>query len=224
MLKKKLKSLDGLSDEVKKLYKEVDGEFLLQIDGDSDTEIQALKKKNTELLDELKSGKRKKADEDDAAKKAAEDKAREAGDFKSMLTSAQEKIKALEDNRDDMIQKSNSQKIDQSVISLASKLCDGTNVDIMKQCLLPRLKVNAEGKVVVLDKSGGETVFSQDELVSSIQKDPTYASIIRGTQSKGGGATGGNTSGAGSDDTPKQNTLDKLIKYHEDNAKGASGD
>lgn len=218
-LKKKLESLEGLSDEMKKLYKEVDGTYILDLEGDdggdNKDQLTALKKKKDELLDELKDIKRKAKEAEDAKTKDAEDKAKAKGDFESLLKSAQEKIDVLQTERNDMVKKNHSQLIDQHVMSLSNKLCDGHNVEIMKSCIQNRLKVNTEGKVVVLDKSGGETVFSQDDLVTSIQKDPMYASIIRGTQSKGGGATGGSTSGASSDDSNKPNTLERLGDYHE---------
>jgi hypothetical protein len=228
-LKFKLKSLEGVDESVKALYKEVNGEFILDVEGINDgdkgdkedkgddakaKELQAILKKNQELLDELKANKRAKQ-ELEAKQKADQDAKHKAdGNFEALLKSAEEKIAEKEAYIKSMVDKNNASLIDNTVMTMAAKLCDGSNVSLIKPHIKGRLGVNEKGEVQILNASGEPTVLTQEDLINEFQQNKDYAPIIRGTQSSGGGATGGSSGGAG-DSKQYANTFDKLVAERE---------
>lgn len=233
-LKFKLDTLDGLDDNVKALYKEVDGKFILNIEGmpdgdnsgDSDNdkrikELESMSKKNKELLDELKKNKESKRALEEAKKKEEEDKLRKSGDHEALLKSYEQKVADKDTQIKEMIDKNNVTMIDNTVKTLATKLCDGTNVSLIEPHIRKRLGIDDKGELRVLDSSGQASVTSHDELITEFQKNKTYAPIIRGTKSSGGGASGDSSGGAGDPNFDKMKPYDALVKYHEGNAGGS---
>lgn len=222
-LKFKLKTLEGLDDSIKALYTEVNGEYVLSVEGMDDgdkgddaktKEIEAILKKNQELLDELKSNKRTRQELEAKQKQDLEDKHKADGNFEALLKSAEEKIAEKESYIKSMVDKNNQSLINTTVMTMAAKLCDGSNVSLIRPHIKGRLGVNEKGEIQILNASGEPTVSTQEDLINEFQQDKDYASIVRGTQSSGGGASGGSSGGAG---VPKQyaNVFDKLVAERE---------
>ena len=223
-LKFKLKTLEGLDENIKQFYTEVDGEFILSVEGMNDDkgdkgdakakEIEAILKKNNELLDELKANKRAKQELELKQKQDQEDKHKADGNFEALLKSAEEKIAEKEAAIKSMVDKNNQSLINNTVMTMAAKLCDGSNVSLIKPHIKGRLRIDEKGEVQILNTSGEPTVLTQDDLIGEFQQNKDYAPIIRGTKSSGGGASGGPSGGAG---VPQQHasTFDKLVAERE---------
>ena len=222
MLKFKLKNLDGLDDATKALYKEVNGEFILDIEGldnqnDADKaakDLEAMKNKNEELLDELKKNKRDKKILEDEKQKKEDDKNTKDGNFEALYKSAQEKIVEKEDSIKKMIDKNNQSLIKSKVTTMAAKLCDGMNVSLIEPHIRSRFGVNEQGEIQILDASGQPSVTTQEELEKEFQSNEAFAPIIKGTSASGGGASGGSPGGAGGSNQ-YANTFDKLVAERE---------
>lgn len=221
-LKFKLPNLDGLDDSIKSLYKEANGEYVLSVEGmpsskgdDKQKELDAILKKNQELLDEVKKFKRDKQDLEAKQKAEAEAKAKENGDFESLLKSAQEKIAEKDARIKDMLDKNNQTLLNNTSMAMAAKLCDGSNVSLILPHIKSRLKVDESGEIKVLNKSGEATVSTQDELITEFQSNKDYAPILRGTQSSGGGASGGSSGGAGVPNQEFKNPVERLKAAYE---------
>lgn len=225
-LKYKLKTLEGLEENIKVLYTEVNGEFVLSVEGMDDgdkgdknndakaKELEAILKKNQELLDELKTNKRTRQELEAKQKQDQEDKHKADGNFEALLNSANEKIAEKETYIKSMVDKNNASLIDTTVMTMAAKLCDGSNVALIKPHIKSRLGVNEKGEVQILNSSGEPTVSTQEDLINEFQQNKDYSPIVRGTQSSGGGASGGSSGGAS---VPQQyaSTFDKLVAERE---------
>ena len=230
-LKYKLQTLDGLDDTLKQLYKEVDGEFVLALEGmpenkdkdkdkdkSTDDQLKSVLAKNQELLDELKKNKKDKQTLEEEKKRKEEEKNKKDGNYEALLKSAQEKIAEKDDHIKKMIDKNNDQMIKTTVKTMASKLCDGSNVSLIEPHIRSRLGVNEKGEIQILSKSGEPSVSTQDELVNEFQSNKDFAPLLRGTSSSGGGATGGSPGGATIPNTDKMTPMEKLTSYHEKEA------
>ena len=225
-LKYKLKTLDGLDENIKVLYTEANGEFILSVEGMDDgdkgnksddaktKELEAILKKNTELLDELKANKRAKLELEAQKQKDMDDKHKADGNFEALLKSANEKIAEKESAIKSMVDKNNASLINNTVMTMAAKLCDGSNVSLIKPHIKSRLGVNEKGEVHILNSSGEPTVLTQEDLVNEFQQNKDYAPIVRGTKSSGGGASGDSSGGAG-DSKQYASTFDKLVAERE---------
>lgn len=204
-LKYKIKTLDGLEDNIKQFYKESDGEFVLALEGmpenqnknkSTDDQLKSVLAKNQELLDELKKNKRDKQDLEEEKKRKEDEKNKKDGNYEALLKSAQEKLIQKEDVIKKMVDKNNNQMLDTTVMTMASKLCDGSNITLIRPHIRRRLGVDEKGELQVLSKSGDPTVSTQDELISEFQSNKDFAPLLRGTSSSGGGASGGSHGGA----------------------------
>jgi len=91
--------------------------------------------------------------------------------------------------------------VNAAAMKIASSLAEGENVGLLTRFVAERLKY-AEDGVKVTDSSGDLTVSSLDDLKKEIAGSARFASLIKGNQSSGGGASGGSTgSGAASEVT-----------------------
>ena len=92
-LKYQLDSLDGLDDNVRALYTEKDGKFVLGIEGIPQPEdTSGLKAKVDELLAEKKAEKKRREEAEEAARQAAEESARKNGDVEALESSWKQKL------------------------------------------------------------------------------------------------------------------------------------
>ena len=201
-LKRRIATLDGLSDEVKALYKQ-DGEvFVLEVEGNDD--IDALQKKMDALLTEKKAeqDKRKQAEKDandatEAKRLAAEKAALEKKDFESLYNSALEKITTLETKAKEQAALATSEKIEAEALKIATKAgAEGSNVALLARFVRDRLKPDQDGNIKVTDENGNLVMNSFDELAEQFKGGADYAALITGSKGSGGGA-GGEGSGAG---------------------------
>ncbi len=195
-MKYKLKTLDGLSDEQKALYKACDDGFVLNIEGMPEPEDTAgLKAKNEALLAEKKAeaDKRKKAEKE--AQDAADAKAREKGDHESLLKSAEATIAELRGDIKTRDETAATSARDRVAMELAAELSEGHNQKILSRFISDRLRYE-DGAVKVTDENGNLTISTVDQLKEEFKNNDSYASLVIGSRASGGGAGGNNGGGA----------------------------
>lgn len=216
-LKYKLETLDGLSEEIAALYKEVGGVFILQaenIEGSEDTEAlrnakaheKNARKKAEDDLAELRSefNDFKKSVED-----AKHDDAKSKGDIDAVTQSYEDKIAKMEGDHKTVIEGLQGQLrgvlVDSAAKQMATELAIDGSSDVILPHIMRRLGMDErEGNqvTIVLDQEGRPSALSLDELKTEISENPAFAPVIRGSKSSGGG-TGAGEEGSGASGTVK---------------------
>lgn len=165
------------------------------------SEIEKLRNKNTELLSETKKNKESRRKAEAEAEAAATAEAEAAGNYKALHESEQ-KARIDADNRHAALVDQIAQRdISAAALAQMQGIADGDNVGILADYYAKRLKSTDDG-VKVLDKDGNLTVSSLDDLTKEFAESSRFASLVKGRQSSGGGATGGGQSGGASDVNP----------------------
>ena len=204
----KVKNLDGLSEDVAKMYKK-DGEgFILAISGLPDygkqeTRIEKMDAKIDDLLTEKKKAKTEAEEAKAAADKATHDAAQKGGDIDALNASWQKKYddlgaehETLLTSRDGTINKLTSGS---AATTIASELALKGSSDVLLPHISKRLKtdiVDGVAKTVVLDADGKPSAQTLDELKTEFQNNAAFAPLIVGS-SAGGSGTGGENNGGG---------------------------
>lgn len=209
-------SIEGLPADVAKEYKEVDGKFVLDIEGDS--------------LDPLVSAK----NHEKAARQTAEQKLQQAqeqldemrrgnipkGDvealensWKTKLTTAQQEAKDRETRLRNQV---HGLTIGNTAASIAAEI--SVAPDLLRGEIERRLAVEEteDGRVVVRVKGadGKPSALSLDELKTEIKGDQRYAPIIIGSKASGGGANGPQGSGdSPSGKKPHEMTSEERVEF-----------
>lgn len=209
-LKSVLTSLDGLSDELKKEYKEKDGKFYLGLEGlDEHHAVGALKRAK---------------DHEKTLRQKAEDKLREAEDKVTAHEDTIEGLRvgslpksdvdALKKSYDEKLKKQEDEnkKERERLNGLVEKhLLDGearriaTDISTAPDLLLPhirsRLALDATGTelvISVLGSDGKPSASSLDDLSKELLSNKSFAPILIGSKASGGGANGGSGGGSAS--------------------------
>jgi hypothetical protein len=159
----------------------------------SAAQVESMQSKLDELLGETKKAKQKAKDEAEAAALALSEKAAKEGDFEQLLKSSEEERKKLNEQLGALTQSISQERVSSAAMKLASDLADGHNATLLSDFIARRLKNTDEG-VRVLDSNGELTISSLEQLKTEFQADERFKSLVRGNQSSGGGATGGNGS------------------------------
>ena len=200
-----------LSEAKQELYKEVNGEFKLDVEGD-DNDLAGLKTHAEKLLEEkkLESEKRKKLEaqlaEIELQKKEDEQKSLlEQGEFDKLLEQNKqdfaEKEKKLLERAEKLEGQMKQSMIEAETTKVATELA-GDNALL----ILPHLKdrfevVDKDGvlSVIIKDATGlPNPAMTNDKLIEEFKANDIYKPILKGRDSSGGGA-GGGTGGNGSD-------------------------
>lgn len=172
------------------------------------TQLDSVLAKNNELLGETKKAK---AERTAAEKKAADDaraKAEAEGNFQQLYESSEQQREALSSQLADITQASQRDKINTTALKMASELAEGANVELLAEFMARRLKFADDG-VKVTDESGNLTVSGLDDLKKEFAGSARFASLVKGIQSSGGGATGGSSGASGSKEM-KRSEFDRL--------------
>lgn len=155
-------------------------------------DISAIKAKNEELLGETKKAKLKAKEEADLAAQALADKALKDGDFEQLLKSSEEErdkaTKELAEMKASAEKETHVSKVNSFGLSF-EPLSDHSLGDLTLR-LKSRTKV-VDGELKVLDKNGELTVSSLDDLKGEMVASGEISHLIKGNQSSGGGASGG---------------------------------
>jgi len=155
-------------------------------------QFNAIKNKNDELLTETKTAKeaRRKVEADAVADK--DRMAKESGDFESLYKSSSEKLLTTQHTLNELQGRIQSEQKGTAAMKIAADLAEGSNIDLLSTFVNTRLKFQ-EGDLKVTDSDGNLTISSLDDLKNEFQNDSRFASLLKGNQSSGGGATGGNS-------------------------------
>ena len=221
MLDKTVSSLDSVDEKYRDLYKEQDGVFVLQVNkSDGDDDLDAIKRKNQELLAEKKSEQAKRQAAEAEAQRVAEENARKNGDIESLEKSWAEKLANREAELNAKVESLtgtvSSMTIDTAAQGIASKIAVEGAERYVIQDVKARLKLhtNEDGtvKVIVNDKNGNASAMTLDELSNEFVNSPEHKAVIKGTGGSGGGATGGG-GGNGGAKSPKDMTVEERLDW-----------
>ena len=172
------------------------------------TEFDAVKGKNEELLTETKTAKTKAREIEAAAEAERIRLATENNDHEQLYKSSQEKLTSTEKMLEDLQGNIATEKRNNAAMKIATELADGSNAELLAEFIGRRLKFSDEG-LKVTDTSGNLTVSSPDDLKKEFASDARYAALLKGNQSSGGGATGG-TNGSGASKEITRSALAEL--------------
>lgn len=202
MLKLEADSLDTIDEPLRSLYEEKDGKFRLKVEGIPDAD--GLKKKNNELLDELKGYKRAQKEKEDALAKEREELLAKSGDVEALRKSYDEKMTKItsdystrEQNYQQQLQKLT---VGQTATTLAAELAIPGSAPVLLPHIQARLSMEIRDGVpvtVVLGQDGKPSALTIDDLKSELTANQAFAPIIAASKAAGGGASGsGNGGGA----------------------------
>lgn len=156
---------------------------------DLQRQLEAVKGKADQLLDETKKAKAKARDEAEAKSLAERQRAEKAGDFEQLLKSSEAERSLLADQLNTLNNKVSNEKKQTAAMKLANELADGPNAELLSDFVAKRLKYTDEG-LKVTDVDGNLTVSSLEDLKTEFSNNAKYKALLRGNQSTGGGAPG----------------------------------
>lgn len=187
-------SIEGLDENIAKLYVEKDGKFQLDVSGVPKEDVSGLKS----ALEHERENRRKATDAarlaDEKAKKEADEKLLAEGNHKELYTSAMEKLDQANAKIANMNKATAEKDVKAEATKIAATMAEGSNVEILADIISRRLQSTDEG-LKVLDESGALTVSTTDELKTQLQSSGKYNSLLKGNKSGGGGALGDKNGG-----------------------------
>lgn len=177
------KGLEGKLTDLTTNFDDISGQF------------KAVKGKNEELLSEAKKAKNARREAEELARLETEAKHKASNNFEELHKSSELERDKLLGELTGLKDGIADEKRNAAATKLAAELAEGVNVGLLAEFVTKRLRF-AEGEVKVLDKSGQLTVSTIDDLKKEIQGDERFISLLKGNQSSGGSANGGNNSGS----------------------------
>lgn len=200
MLKLEADSIDAIDEPLRGLYEEKDGKFRLKVDGLPD--VDGLRRKNAELMDELKGHKRKSGEIEAEAERVKQEALAKSGDVDALRKSYETKMAAREQELTGKLSEFErhvqSLTVGQTATSIASAIAVQGSADVLLPHIRSRLSVeyrDGQPVTVVLDASGKPSAMTVDELKAEFLANPAFAPIVAGSKAAGGGASGGSKGG-----------------------------
>lgn len=193
-LKRKIskEAFDKLSEDIKAEYKEQDGEYVLDIDGDEDTG--ALKRaKDREA--QLRRDAEKRAKEAEEKLQGLEgDDARKRGDIETLEKSWEKKHNETKAQYEERIQKQEGFMKKTLVDSVAKDIAHkiSTSPSLIMPHIKSRLTADLEGdnpSTKVLDANGQPSAMTIDELQEEFVANKDFSAIIIGSKASGSGTS-----------------------------------
>ena len=205
-------TIEGLDENVAKLYTEKDGKFILDVSGVPKEDVSGLKS----ALEHERENRKKATDRlkqiELEAQQKKEDELANSGDLQAQLDSAMGKIKERDEKISGMEGETANEKRNNASLKLAAELADGKNVKLLSKHINDRLRF-VDGEIKVLDEKGDLTVSSIADLKSQLIESGDFDSLLKGNKSGGGGAGGGdNGGGAANSDNPWKKESRNLTK------------
>ena len=205
-LKYQVESLEGLDDGIKALYTEKDGKFVLGVEGipqPQNDDLDGLKAKVQELLNEKKTAQTKAQEAEAARLKAIEEAAKSSGDITALEKSWSDKLVGRETDLNTQIKARDEQiyqlTVGQTAQKLASELAVQGSAELLLPHIISRLSVDTvDGKpqVRVKDMQGNLSAATLDELKKEFAENPVFKPVIAASKASGGGAAGAQGGGA----------------------------
>lgn len=188
-----------LSDELKGLYIEKNGSYILDIDDTAFEELKNEKQRATEELERYKAqeSERIAKAEERARKKAKEeyDQAKNNKDVEAIEKSWADKYAQLEQNLKDTTDTYNkyvrTSLIEQAVSNIATTI--STSPKLLAPHIRSRLDVDLSSetpKLIVLDENGQRSALTLEELQKSFIDNTDFSAIIKATSANGGAKAG----------------------------------
>lgn len=219
---------DALSEGHKAAYTKVEatGKYKLDVDPEDIPDVEGLRRKNQELLDEKKTEKQKREE-------AERERAKAAGDItaleKSWETRLATETGTLKTERDAAQRQLERLTVGRAATEIAAELAVVTNGVSSAKALLPhverRLSMEAaadgEIKVRVLDATGKPSAMTLEQLKDEFKNDPVFAPLIQATKAGGGGGDGNKNNGGGNTDKPfgEMTVAERTALHQKDPAK-----
>lgn len=163
----------------------------------------AMQNKLDELLSETKAAKAARREAEAKAQAEAEAIARKQGDFEQLHKSSEERYNMTLKELEELRQNVANEKVQNTAIKVATELADGANAEILSEFISRRLTYTDNG-IKVTNDNGELTVATLADLAKEFKDNSRYASLIRGNQSTGGGATGSNSAGSAGKEITRQ--------------------
>jgi hypothetical protein len=188
---------EALDAAIQALYKAMGDDFVLSVEGlpSGGEDLEGLKRQNQTLLDEAKEAKRLRREADEKLTQKEIDAAKARGDFEQLFTSSEQALAAERAKLAELTTSIERRDLTSAAAKISSSIAEGENAEILAEFVQRRLKI-VEGQVKVTDAAGNLTITSLDDLAKEFQQAPRYASLVRGTQANGGGASGSKGGGA----------------------------
>jgi hypothetical protein len=162
---------------------------------DIQTQLDAIKAKNDELLGETKRAKAARQQAEEQARLEAEEKAKKDGDFEHLFKSSEEKRQNYEKELNDLRSSISRKECERQALDIAGQIANGPNeARLLSDHIVKRLKHSDEG-FTILDGSGNPTVMKVDDLQAEFNSNDLFASLLKGNKSTGGGAAGSSSGG-----------------------------
>lgn len=214
MLKLEADSLDAIDEPLRGFYEEKEGKFRLKVDIPSD---EGLKKKNQELLDELKGFKRTQKEKDEALAKERDDLLAKSGDVEALRKSYEDKFGKITSEFGEKEKSYQTQlqrlTVGQAATTLAAELAIPGSAAVLLPHVQARLSMEIRDGVpvtVVIGQDGKPSALTIDELKSELAANPAFAPIIAASKAAGGGASGGGNGGGAAKKSITRNQFDAL--------------
>ncbi|RXU26029.1 hypothetical protein, partial [Pseudomonas syringae] len=190
-------AFDALEPSMQAFYKAQGEDYVLAIEGlpSGGEDLEGLKRQNQTLLDEAKAAKQRARDAEQAQQLREQEAAKARGDFEQLFTSSEQALAAERAKLAELTSTIERRDLSSAASKVATVIADGENAEILAEFIQRRLKV-VEGQVKVTDAQGNLTIATLEDLAKEFEQTPRYASLVRGTQANGGGATGGKGGGA----------------------------
>lgn len=195
-LKRKItkEAFDKLSADIKAEYIEKDGEYVLDIDGDTGTDdAAALRRAKDREVQARKDAEKRAREAEDKLASLDESDARKRGDIEALEKSWGEKLQAEQDARKADNDKSGGFISRMLVDNVATQIAN--EISTSPALIMPHVKARLvadltgdEPVTKVLGADGKASALTVDELKKEFVDNKEYASIIRASKASGGGA------------------------------------
>ncbi len=199
---------EKLSDELKAEYKEVDGEYVLDVEGDEDTS--SLKRAKDREVQKRKEAEEKLKELQDQLDGISDTDARKKGDIETLEKSWKDKYDKREkelvakiEGKDGFIK---SALVDNVASNLAHKISNAPSLILPH--IKARLAADLDGETPVtkvLDKDGKVSALSVEDLEKEFVANKDFSAIIIGSKASGGGASTSNLAKPGGSATLNNN-------------------
>lgn len=227
MFEYELDSLEGLEESHKAFYEEKDGKFVLKVKGvpQADDNLEGLKRKNQEFMEEAKAAKRKAKELEELARQKEEENARKNGNIEALEKSWGDKLAARETELLNEKQSLEAQVYKLTVGSKATELAAKLAVPGSDSVLLPHISnrlqvetVDGEIKIRVLDLQGKPSALSIEDLEKEFRANEAFKPLIRASGASGSGASGGQ--GGGATKKPSEMNQTERAAWQKDDPEG----
>ena len=159
------------------------------------TSTTSMQAKMDQLLSETKTAKGAAKQAAEEAQKILDEKALADNNYEELYKSSEAKNEKLMADFNGLREDISSKDRSSMANKIANQLAEGQNAELLSTFIAPRLKSTDEG-IKILDNNGALTVLTPEELATEFKSSDRYASLLKGNQASGGGATGGQNSGS----------------------------